>query len=315
VIATGALDQGDYAAAPPLIAECLAVFEELGDMRGMARGLLAEGWAAPISGDLDRALAAHHHSAECFREAGDEQGVVLALAGLGNTATLAADLDAAASYNEEALALARRLGDTHSQAQVHEALGLVALQRLDLERASFHFKQSIPLCRAIGSLELLCYCLVGLAGVAHKGGLTSHAAMLLGAADGLRERADLGVWPVRQALQVQLINEVRAQPGADGAWSAGRQLDAERAAQLAMDASRQPLADSVPLTAREQEVAVLIAEGKTSKEIADALVITERTADTHAAHIREKLGLRSRAEIAAWATRAGLVRKSDVTRP
>ena len=53
-------------------------------------------------------------------------------------------------------------------------------------------------------------------------------------------------------------------------------------------------------------MAVLIARGKTSKDIADALVITERTADTHAAHIRDKLGLRSRAEIAAWVVRNGL---------
>ena len=69
--------------------------------------------------------------------------------------------------------------------------------------------------------------------------------------------------------------------------------------------------DTVGLTAREREVAALIAQGMTSKEIADALVITERTADTHAAHIREKLGLRSRAEIAAWATRSGLVRSAS----
>jgi DNA-binding CsgD family transcriptional regulator len=60
------------------------------------------------------------------------------------------------------------------------------------------------------------------------------------------------------------------------------------------------------LSPREAEVAALIAQGKTSKEIAEILVITERTADTHAAHIRDKLGLRSRAEIAAWATRQGL---------
>jgi DNA-binding CsgD family transcriptional regulator len=50
----------------------------------------------------------------------------------------------------------------------------------------------------------------------------------------------------------------------------------------------------------------LIAQGKTSKEIADALVITERTADTQTAHIRDKLALRSRAEIAAWVLRKDL---------
>jgi DNA-binding CsgD family transcriptional regulator len=53
-------------------------------------------------------------------------------------------------------------------------------------------------------------------------------------------------------------------------------------------------ASSSLLTAREQQVAMLIAQGKTSKEIADALVITERTADTHAAHIRDKLARRDR---------------------
>jgi DNA-binding CsgD family transcriptional regulator len=58
--------------------------------------------------------------------------------------------------------------------------------------------------------------------------------------------------------------------------------------------------DAALLTAREREVAVLIARGCTSKEIANRLVITERTADTHADRIRAKLALRSRSEIVAW---------------
>jgi DNA-binding CsgD family transcriptional regulator len=53
-------------------------------------------------------------------------------------------------------------------------------------------------------------------------------------------------------------------------------------------------------------VANLIARGFTSQAIAAALIITARTADTQAAHIRDKLGLRSRAEMAAWSTRHGL---------
>ena len=55
------------------------------------------------------------------------------------------------------------------------------------------------------------------------------------------------------------------------------------------------------LSAREVEVAALIARGRTSREIAETLVISEKTADSHADHIRTKLGARSRAEIAAWA--------------
>jgi DNA-binding NarL/FixJ family response regulator len=60
------------------------------------------------------------------------------------------------------------------------------------------------------------------------------------------------------------------------------------------------------LTTREREVAQLIAQGKTSREIAEALVITERTVDTHADRIRVKLGLHSRAEIVAWVLSQGL---------
>jgi DNA-binding CsgD family transcriptional regulator len=55
-----------------------------------------------------------------------------------------------------------------------------------------------------------------------------------------------------------------------------------------------------PLSAREREVALLIAEGLTNRRIAEQLVISERTADTHVQHILSKLGLGCRAQIAAW---------------
>lgn len=54
------------------------------------------------------------------------------------------------------------------------------------------------------------------------------------------------------------------------------------------------------LTRREREVAALVAEGLTNREIAQRLFISERTADGHLEHIREKLGISSRAQVAAW---------------
>jgi pimeloyl-ACP methyl ester carboxylesterase/DNA-binding CsgD family transcriptional regulator len=62
-----------------------------------------------------------------------------------------------------------------------------------------------------------------------------------------------------------------------------------------------------PLTPRELEVATLVARGLTNRQIADALVIAPRTADNHVGHILDKLGLTSRAQIAAWTTAHGLV--------
>jgi DNA-binding NarL/FixJ family response regulator len=62
-----------------------------------------------------------------------------------------------------------------------------------------------------------------------------------------------------------------------------------------------------PLSAREQEVVKLIAEGHTSEEIAELLVISKKTVERHRANILEKLGMRNRVELTRYAIRRGLV--------
>jgi DNA-binding CsgD family transcriptional regulator len=60
---------------------------------------------------------------------------------------------------------------------------------------------------------------------------------------------------------------------------------------------------SVPLSARELEVAGLVAAGATNREIGVALAIAPRTASAHIEHILRKLGVARRAQIAAWVAR------------
>src|SRR5439155_24701362 len=77
-----------------------------------------------------------------------------------------------------------------------------------------------------------------------------------------------------------------------------------------------PLADSsLPLvgrggegvlTPREREIASLVAAGLSNRQIGLRLKISERTADAHVEHLRTKLDVHSRAQIAAWATQTGL---------
>lgn len=74
-------------------------------------------------------------------------------------------------------------------------------------------------------------------------------------------------------------------------------------------ALREQLPDTGPhsgsspaLTRREREVAKLVAQGLTNKQIAAKLVISLRTAEGHVEHILTKLGFGSRAQIAAWIT-------------
>lgn len=72
-----------------------------------------------------------------------------------------------------------------------------------------------------------------------------------------------------------------------------------------------PAHEPEALTQREVEVIRLLAQGLGNKEIAAALSISENTAKTHVRHILAKLGLRSRAEAAAYAVRSGLVPQKD----
>lgn len=73
-------------------------------------------------------------------------------------------------------------------------------------------------------------------------------------------------------------------------------LSPRQAARLAYDG----------LTEREREIAVLIAAGKSSREIAAQLILSKRTVDAHTANILAKLGFSSRIQIARWAVEKGM---------
>ncbi len=65
------------------------------------------------------------------------------------------------------------------------------------------------------------------------------------------------------------------------------------------------------LTTREREVATLIGQGKSNREIAEALVVSYRTVESHVGNILAKLGFTSRAQIIAWAIEKGLAKQSE----
>jgi DNA-binding NarL/FixJ family response regulator len=89
----------------------------------------------------------------------------------------------------------------------------------------------------------------------------------------------------------------------------GRPLDADTplAQPQPRGARRRPPHPPDALTPREWQVARLAAGHCTDRQIAEALTITEGTAGLHVHHILQKLGLRSRAQIADWAQATGLI--------
>ena len=78
---------------------------------------------------------------------------------------------------------------------------------------------------------------------------------------------------------------------------------------IAAESEERKRAESDPLSEREREVLRLLALGHTNQEIAALLYISVRTAETHRAHIMQKLGLSSRAELVRYALDHGLIER------
>jgi len=117
-----------------------------------------------------------------------------------------------------------------------------------------------------------------------------HAALAGGASGYLLK--DAGPAEVDAALRAAVRDEVF--------------LDAAVTRRLTQE-MRAPRTGLGVLTAREKEVLVLIAEGRSNKDIVEHLVISERTARTHVSHLLTKMGLTSRTQAALLAVKEGLV--------
>jgi DNA-binding NarL/FixJ family response regulator len=122
-----------------------------------------------------------------------------------------------------------------------------------------------------------------------------HAALAAGASGYLLKDADAD----------EVAMAIRA------AHRGALQLDPAVARRLMSSLQAAPADDlTADLTARELEVLRLVGAGKTNKEIAAGLVISERTARTHVSNILRKLGLGSRTQAALWAVREGVAANS-----
>jgi non-specific serine/threonine protein kinase len=89
------------------------------------------------------------------------------------------------------------------------------------------------------------------------------------------------------------------------AWAEGESMTFDEAVAyaLALEPPASAHTQAPALTPREQEVARLIADGQTNRDIATQLTIAEQTAERHVANILNKLGFHSRAQVAAWYAR------------
>ena len=124
----------------------------------------------------------------------------------------------------------------------------------------------------------------------------------------VREAFDAGAsgYVLKEAADSEVVGAVRAV--ARGEHYVHPALGARM---IAAEAEERRRAEADPLSDRESEVLRLLALGHTNQEIASQLYISVRTAETHRAHIMQKLHLESRADLVRYALSRGLLEESD----
>jgi len=248
-------------------------------------------------------------------------GVAHALYGLGNLARGRRDYAAALRHFRSALDLFGQIGARTEMARCLAGIGWVALAILDLPTAAASFAESLELSMATGQRLGIARGLEALAALAVVRGDDAAAIRLDGAAAGLREVVGQPRTGAAQARLDALLAPARHRlgPKSMALVAEGRRLRTHEAVRYALGSHESGAAlasadargggpalpaPGIPsvLTARELEIANLIARGLSNRGIAEELVISPATAARHVANILAKLGLNSRAQVAAWTT-------------
>lgn len=276
------------------------------------------------SGQLDQARCGFE-TALSLLTGSNGWGIANALYGSGSLARARRDNAGAQRYFRAALEYFTELGARTEIARCLAGLGWVALAELDVPTAATCLAESLELSLATGQRLGIARGIEAFAALCVSRGDDAAGARLEGAAAALRE----AVGPVRSAaardrldgllaaahhrlgpqVTAELVAEGRLLSPHDAARYALNTVAAivaaglTGAADLASTGGADHRAAQSPgsvLTTREHEIALLIARGLSNRGIGEQLFISPATAARHVANILAKLGLNSRAQVAAW---------------
>ena len=218
---------------------------------------------------------------------------------LGMSSVMKGETETARELLEAALSLYVAEQDIWGQGVVNTFLGMVAS---DPSRAAAHFGKAADLLRPSRDATLLPVALIGQAGVLVERE-PARALEILAAATGIRSRVGGEFAPFYRALLEQIRAQAEAALGDDAnrAWARGVRLGFDDALAAAFGAATPRPDAPAGLSAREREVAKLVAEGLSNKAIASHLHLSVRTVESHVRHALQKVGLENRTQLATWA--------------
>jgi predicted ATPase/DNA-binding CsgD family transcriptional regulator len=306
--------RGDHERAAELFEEGLVLHREARNTRGIAWSVCSLAVVSSELGDYERAKELYEEGVALAREMGGALPLADLLISLGYEYLLEGDHERARALNEEAAQLYRKRGSKGGLRYAIDNLGWAALVREDHERAKALHEESLVLCKEIGDKDIGSASVEGLACSAASRGEAQRAARLYGAAAMLREAVAYLQTPRERALGEPYLAAARSRLS-DAEWemafAEGQAMSFEEAVEYALSAEEvRPPAPPAPeqpstgarqleLTRREKEVAALVAQGLTNRQIASELVLSEHTVHRHVAGILKKLDLHSREQVAS----------------
>ena len=290
--------------------EALRVWRALDDHAGTAQALFDIGWQQFDEMKPDQARKYARESLALAQEAGNQQAIARALLLDGLAATVSDLVEEAIPVLEESLALFREVGDTGNMALAMSTLARAEGKRGNDERVKPLLRESLRLLVQQGNFINLIGSLVPLGFMAMHSpeqpeGAYS-AAQIFGVMTTWVEKLG-GTTPWAEEPFQRMIEQVTAMLGADDfvkAFESGKQMTTADLIQLAEQITA-PASHPAPvhslLSPREMDVMRLLAQGLTSAQIAEQLVIGLVTVNFHVRSIYSKLGVSSRSAATRYA--------------
>jgi non-specific serine/threonine protein kinase len=317
---------GAPARARSLYEQSLAIFRELKDTWGISRPLRDLGRLATQEGDFSTAITYLQEALAQRRTANDHEGIADALNSLGDAYWIQGQYGEAEPYFAECLALNRAIGYKDGIGIALQNLGFMALLQRQPERAHSLLTEALVVRHGLGERQGMAQNLVGLCGIALAHSDIARAVRLIGAIEvtgqSLADTLPPNILPVHNH-NLAVARAALAETTFTQCYAEGRAMTLEQAVAYALSEPQTPQPTEVArvtvtpqtkwqafggLTARQREVAALIAQGQSNREIAETLVLSEYTVMAHVGHILNKLGFDSRRQIAAWAIEKGLIK-------
>jgi non-specific serine/threonine protein kinase len=245
---------------------------------------------------------------EALETAGTSPVTADPLTALADLAACSGDFDLAKARLAESVAICEAHGEYWARATALWNWAVLAWRQGEIAEAARHARASLQLWAKFQNRLGIAQCAEVLAWTAAAEMSYERAAGLLGAADALLRAAGASLFPELAEFHRHCQVDTRRALGERAFTAAARQsgtmtFDDLLAYALGESATvaKRLTADGAVLTRREQEIAELVAQGLSNREIASRLVIAQRTAEGHIEHILAKLNFTSRAQIAAWA--------------